>query len=173
MCQFFSCLVNKNGDVLWDRDLSSHEDLVELFGLRDNNKFRPGFARVEFTPPTDHKLVANVKKWVLKVDESVKPDWFDDVVVREKLEELVSNFIVKKNRKLLVGGPWILVGKTKIDKAVNARIIAMCDSSQVGYMHNSSQVGYMYGSSQVGNMCGSSRIVTNKSTKNVVNGIGK
>ena len=164
MCNFFSCLVKKNGDILWDPDLDSHEDLVALFELKDTNQFRPSFARAEFVPPEDHKLIGNVKKWVLGVDESVKPDWFDDDVIREKLETLVSGFIVKKNRKLLTGGPWILVGKTKVDKAINARIVAMYDTSQVGTM---------YGTSQVGAMWNTSRIIQNNSTKNVVNDVSK
>ena len=36
MCKFYSAIVLKNGDLLHDVHLTSHEDIIDLYGLNDN-----------------------------------------------------------------------------------------------------------------------------------------
>ena len=82
MCKAFAAIITKSGKVYWKAGLDSHDELVEVFKKKDkelhDNKLPPEntFARVEIVPKDGNYL--NLKqKWVFKLDENVKPLWFD------------------------------------------------------------------------------------------------
>ena len=77
MCRFFSCLVTKTADVLWEQDTDSHEDLVQQFKINDTKPIElRTFVRVEVVPPNnDYKI--DISKWDVGVDEpNTIPDWW-------------------------------------------------------------------------------------------------
>ena len=152
----------KNGDLLHNPWTDSHEDLVRLFKLNDKpaTNGEPRFARVEFNPD-DTRTADKIDSYKLTIDESRTPAWFDDAMkksVTDKLRLIVSEMIIKGDADLLCGGAYILAKGAKISCVKNARILVMCESSNVGEMWESSKVGVMWGSSKVGEMCESSKV---------------
>jgi hypothetical protein len=74
MCDFFSCIIDRNLKVHYDGNESSHEKIIEKAGLKDSKLVDRDFVRIEIVPS---KLTMNPKDWVLKVDEEkTLPDWF-------------------------------------------------------------------------------------------------
>jgi len=134
MCEFFSCLALKTG-ILWDKNIDSHEDLVQKFKLRDSSIF-PSFVRIEVVPKSfSEKDIKNIKSWNFKVDQDLIPDWFS----KKEIEKTIKSKILPEVIKQL----FVFDG---IHEIKSGRIFA-CDSSQVE-AYNSSQVK-AYGSSQV------------------------
>ena len=76
MCNFWSFLAIKDGKILEEFGVNSHEDWITIFKnkhhLRDNNN--PNFVRIEFTPPEPFSLAFS--QWKFKVDQDLRPDWF-------------------------------------------------------------------------------------------------
>jgi hypothetical protein len=164
MCEFLSALVFKSGKIFTSPEhTDSHSDLIDAKGLSaesDSSLQIRGWIRVEFTPPSTRQM-ADVDSYVLRVDESSTPEWFDAAMkfdVTEQLKEIIQAMIVTDERKILLGGCWILAGEAKVHKIVRATVKVALGSSQVGKMLGSSQVGKMLGSSQVGKMLDSSQV---------------
>ncbi len=158
MCNWMSAIVLRNGDLLYNLATDSHEDLVALFNLRD--KRGDEFCRVEFSPkkPED---VDKPDEYALKVDEKRTPDWFDERI-KEKtataMRSVVLRCIVNGPVTCLIGGCYILTKGASVEFTKATRIVAMCDTSQVGAMRGTSKVGAMRGTSQVGAMCDTSKV---------------
>ena len=167
MCNFLSAIVRKNGDLHFNLWTDSHEDLIQLFALRDNRE--GNFARVEFTPK-DPADLDKPEKYHLKIDEARGPDWFDESMKAKivgRLRRVIESMIVRGEVVCLIGGVHILATGAKISFIKNCRIVAMLGSSNVGEMLgssnvvallDSSKVGEMRGSSNVGKMRGSSKV---------------
>ena len=161
MCQFFSALVLRNGDILWHEATDSHSDLVAHFQMPDNPACKH-FAKVEFTPPEVEgwPMFEDWEKYNLRVDEDTRPDWFDEVEngVVKKLQSVIRSMIVNDERPLILGGARILVSGAKINAIKSSRVISMSGTSRVGSMYGTSSVGYMYDTSRVGSMYGTSSV---------------
>ena len=68
MCQFFSCIVTRQGDVRFCED-NSHETIIERLGMDDSRPLATrGWVRVECVPPFS----------VVRVDETSAPGWWDE-----------------------------------------------------------------------------------------------
>jgi len=160
MCEFFSALVLRNGDLIHDAATDSHTDLIDAFGLdKVENTGCQHFAKIEFTP-SSKETMDEIDTYTLRVDESTEPIWFSEVkdIVIQKCRSIVSRMIIIGEHKCILSGKYILGKNANVRKVVNSNIIAMLGSSQVGVMRESSQVGEMWGSSQVGEMWGSSQV---------------
>jgi hypothetical protein len=122
MCKFYSAIVMKNGDLLHDVHLSSHEDIIDLYNLKDNST-RQNFVRVEYTPD-DGKDFADIEKYKLNVDEKNIPEWFEKhrEYVTERLKDIVSKRIINTDQKILAGGLYI-IGDCKINKVATSAIV--------------------------------------------------
>jgi len=156
MCKFYSAIVMKNGDLLHDVNLTSHEDIIDLYGLKDNSQ-RNNFVRVEFTPD-DEKDFADIEKYKLNVDENVTPDWFERhrEYVLSRLTDIVKNRIITSDKKLLTGGLYI-IKDCHIDKIKCAMVVYM-QNSTVNEMWGNSTVNEMWGNSTVNKMRGNSTV---------------
>ena len=108
MCQFFSCLVTKTGQVLWDGHTDSHEDLVRVFQPgRDEGET---FARVGFLPPGVGGVFAPSTEWTLALNQRVVPSWWEDQssTLLETLRGLVQRFQTVPAGGLALCGPVII-----------------------------------------------------------------
>jgi hypothetical protein len=76
MCRDFSCICPHEGSVIWEFGVSGHDDLLYGAGLTDNTADPKlmVFARVEIVP--DNKDYRHPDKWVLHVDEKIRPKWW-------------------------------------------------------------------------------------------------
>src|SRR3990167_5932918 len=160
MCKFFSGIAFKNGDIYYNPMTDSHEDLVAEKELDDTvvlSSVKRNWVRFEYTSDN----LADLKTYMLKIDESSSPTWCDKEFL-ENLEDKSKNIVKamilhKVEKKILVGGCWLLTGGSIIDKVVNVRIILL-ESSSVKQMWESSSVKQMWGSSSVNEMWGSSSV---------------
>jgi hypothetical protein len=78
MCKFWSCILTKEMKVLWDKDNSSHDNLISSAKLKDDKLENRTFVRIEVSPKTDIGIFSKKRSvWTLKVDEEgTLPLWF-------------------------------------------------------------------------------------------------
>ncbi len=70
MCEFFSCIVTREGDLFFCED-HSHEEIIRRAKLRDTDAHVRHWVRVEVTPTMDG--------WgPVRVDESTVPAWWTE-----------------------------------------------------------------------------------------------
>jgi len=156
----------ENGDILQNENLSSHEDIIDLFNLKDSEVNQGRFIRVEFTPENDADYV-DIEKYRLVVDGYLSPKWFEKhrEYVTERLRDFVKTRIITGKRSLLTGGLYIVkdaeIGRIKQAMVVflqNSQVNMMGDNSQVNMMRGNSQVNEMWGNSQVNMMRDNSQV---------------
>jgi hypothetical protein len=87
MCNFFSCILTRTGQVFWDPDITSHEELVNKNKLNDSKLKDRDFVRVEVTPNHRDSFFSRERSgWTIKIDEpGTLPEWYcnDDRRIRE------------------------------------------------------------------------------------------
>lgn len=78
MCNFWTCLITRDGTVVWDPNTSSHEQLIGKANLKDNKLDDRDFVRIEIAPRTRECIASRQREdWKLKVDEEkTLPEWF-------------------------------------------------------------------------------------------------
>jgi hypothetical protein len=148
MCKFYSAIVMKNGDILHNENLTSHEDLIRLFNINDSQVNCDKFVRIEFAPD-DNKDLPDIEKYKLNIDEDCTPDWMTAEkidYVKDRLKDFVSRRIITTDRKILTGGLYV-VKDCIIDKLICAQVIYL--QGQVNVMRENSQVNEMWENSQV------------------------
>ncbi len=157
MCKFYSAIIRPNGDLLHDIHTSSHEDIIDLYDLNDDKAGR--FAKIEYT--SDNLM--DLSTYELKVDEDIKPEWLTDSMLENaerKLYQIVKKRIITEDRKLLMGGIFVVAENVKIDKVKNAiieiiknsTVKVMCENSTVNAMRENSTVNAMRENSTVNAM---------------------
>ena len=136
MCNFLSGIILKNGDVITNPLVDSHEDIIEDAGLSEQDNHIQYFARFEFSP--HEREYHNLDKYMLRIDEESSPDWLTDEF-KEKIERhcrlILSNIVItgECKKKLIAGRTLILSnfdGKNTNFK--NCQIIYI-DNSTTGY----------------------------------------
>ena len=159
MCKFFSSIVTRQGEVLYNQFIDSHETLIQIFKLRDD-KPMDYFVRCEFYPQNNNDM-GDADKYELKVDENYTPEWFEEFreSVTDKMRTIIKNMIVTGERDCLIGGTWILkdakvgfLNYCRIVWAFNSTVNEMWDNSTVNEMWDNSTVNEMWGNSTVNKM---------------------
>jgi hypothetical protein len=159
MCQFMSGIAYQNGDIITSEYTDSHEHLLADLGLSDGVSFHDrNWVRVEYTGEN----LADIDTYALKIDEHGAPEWCDadwkQKIAADMKARVKRMILLTGERPILLGGTWILGGDVKIKNLVNARVILMRDTSQVGMMWDTSWVGVMRDTSQVGMMWDTSQV---------------
>lgn len=102
MCNFFSAIVTKNLKVLWEKGVTSHEELVKKHKLKDDKLENRDFVRIELTPEGNGAknaiFTGSTEKadWRYKVDEQgTLPGWYraNAAVLEEKVRKLIPQAI--------------------------------------------------------------------------------
>ena len=98
MCEFWSCILHRDGRVLHVLDEDSHEAIVQHYHLDDNKLADRDFIRIEITP--GNALSRDRADWGYRVDEPrTLPDWYAndtrrwDAVVWAEWERVMSEQI--------------------------------------------------------------------------------
>ena len=120
MCKFLSAIGLKNGDIICDPSIDSHEDIIQLHSLKES-KMR-NWVRIEFYPENDEDL-GDLSKYELKIDDS-HFDWIDKIRDKwiSKLKAKLKRVIITEDTFLLSSGTYILSGKILINKLLYCRI---------------------------------------------------
>ena len=157
MCNFKSAIVLKNGDLLHNDFADSHEDLIDLFNLKDDGK--DNFVRVEFTTTERKDIIENYK---LNIDETSVPEWFEEFRERitDQLRDIVNNMIIREDHKIIIGRCIILAPGVTIDKIQHCVILEMRENSTVNTMRENSTVNTMRENSTVKTMWENSTVKT-------------
>jgi hypothetical protein len=171
MCKFYSAIVLRNGDLLHNENLTSHEDIIRLFNINDSQVNCDKFVRVEFTPDKNSDFPI-IEKYKLRVDESSVPDWFESYkeYITQRLKEFVGKRIILSDQKILTGGLYV-VKDCIIDTIIAAQVVYM-QASTVNEMRGNSTVNEMRGNSTVNEMRDNSTVteMRGNSTVNVMRG---
>jgi len=83
MCQAVSMLATKSGKIYWKMGIDSHDDLIKAFKDKDpllkDSKEPPQntFTRIEISPKNGDYLNPKKSNWQFKLDEQIKPEWWD------------------------------------------------------------------------------------------------
>ena len=172
MCNFWSCIVTKNGEVLFDEMSDRHEDIIDKYKLVDDTA-DPAllkFARVEINPPNGD-VFAHINDWVFKIDQSIIPTWWtkeNEKSCYKKLKYFTKKAILigKEIKEISSGRFWVKDCKI-VETKGTALICEMRGTSQVGEMLETSKVGEMWETSKVGEMWGTSKVGVMRETSKV------
>lgn len=138
MCSFLSAIVLKNGDFVCRPEATdSHESLIESVGLRDDG--RGAFVRVEFVPDFDADIF-DLDTWTFRVDQCDTPRWFDATSAETRCRDRVRRLFVLEDRRVLLGGCWILGNSAQIRLVENARIDTMHNPTRYGWENHADPV---------------------------------
>ena len=129
MCRLKSCLVLK--DRVFCPDYDSHQSMLEELGIEDDYLHASKtFVRVEFTPPDNTKsLIEPLDRWMLRVDQDIVPEWWDEKADRQRVEEAVE--IWRRGHVFTEGKHSVKAGK--VYAYGNAIVIAHNDATVTAY----------------------------------------
>jgi len=159
MCNFFSCIVMKDKQVLNLEGVHSHTDILEHFSVPDNtdNPELLQFARIEILPPDGNVFEADLSKWTYKVDQDITPDWLSPAhraaafaVLEEYRKDHIFQYMEFKELKDIKD--VYLKNCTVQEMHGNSVVQEMHDNSVVQEMHGYSVVRRMYNNSVVQGM---------------------
>jgi hypothetical protein len=140
MCRFFSCLIKKNGDVVYGMT-DSHEDLIQQEGLSDNTNdpSKMLFARLEITPDDGNIFNNDFSKWSVHIDQTITPEWLTDnmkAYCKEILAEVYSKRVFLTGKHQVVKGIYYAGGDSTV-KACGDSTVKACGDSTVEAWDNS------------------------------------
>jgi len=154
MCKFLSAIGMKDGDILCNPSIDSHEDLIKVYDLKDS-KLR-NWVRLEFYP--DNNDYGDIKKYKLHIDDDILT-WISDELKSKwerKLTARMKKIIITAEKYMLAGGVYILKD-ANILKMTNCKVIYMSNST-VEKMWGNSTVERMLDNSTVKEMWGNSTV---------------
>jgi hypothetical protein len=127
MCHTLSGIAHRNGDVTTSEYTDSHRILLDSLGIADAGSPLESrqWVSVEFLPPKDLATIEDMATWRLTVDEqATEPPWWDEMrgQIRASMERVVERMFVRDERKLLLGGAWILLPGSRVHQAVGGRV---------------------------------------------------
>lgn len=144
MCQVYSCIVNKLGDVFDDPATHSHEEIIKKHKLNESSREVIGdftFAKIEIVPPKNNYWNNKYAEWKLIIDEKRKPEWFDEKHEQAcfiKLKKWKKEFVFKnKKLKSIENKYGLFLKNCKIESVKNCLIFEMWENSTVNAMGNS------------------------------------
>jgi hypothetical protein len=166
MCQFLSAIVSRNLEIYWSPFTDSHEDLIDLFQIKDR-MINSNFVRVEYI--SQNNKYWDIDSYKLRLDEMEECKWYEEnrELIKEKLNEILKKIIlIGETREILIGGKFILkdcnIGKIKncfvLSISGKSQVESISGSAQVEYISGSAQVEYISGSAQVESISGSAQI---------------
>lgn len=139
MCDMFSALVMKNGDLVFYPEVTdSHEDLVHLKNVNDSY-LDPAFLRIEYSPDMYKGNWADINSYVLLHTAYEIPEWWTDELrdrTIERLRDRISRLIVHENRDVILGGACILAKDVHVERIVGSRILYADQGSLVAVARN-------------------------------------
>lgn len=137
MCQLKSCLVLK--DRVFCPDYNSHQSMLEELGIEDDYlHVSKTFVRVEFTPPDNTKsLIEPLDRWTLEVDQDIVPEWWDEKVDRQRVEEAIEiwrkGHVFTEGKHIVKTGTVYAYGDAEIQVYNDATVTAYDSTTVTAY----------------------------------------
>jgi hypothetical protein len=145
MCEYFSCLITREGLVVWNDRTNSHDELVKTANLKDEKLEDRDFVRIEITPKDKKKITRDKNDWELKVDEEgTLPKWYTEKQTENEKKCFDAWAISVKTQVLInaetadITDKYVLcAGKSRV--ALHGKSSAkLCDNSSAELCGNSS-----------------------------------
>jgi len=145
MCNFYTGILKKTGEVLSSLDTNSHDDLVRRFKLKEKDDTNR-WLRFEINPKDDDEKNIAKANWILKIDEKTEPAWYlrNKTMYDKKMwnawkqavakrPQPVNRFPIEYESKLLKAFSAIFQQHNGIseDKAVKMENFAIVDPAHV------------------------------------------
>ena len=120
MCNFFSAIVTKTGQVYYDKDIDSHEELIKTHKLDDKQEpMLRNWCRIELLPPNER--IADLKdfkpeEWKFKIDEPANVDWIEpkhEKACRKALQKCYKEYVVVKGKTENKKGRLLLLNNSR------------------------------------------------------------
>jgi len=161
MCQTFSGIGLKNGDIIVSEYTDSHEHLITDNKLKETPPPRDnGWARIEFVSQDNN--YADIESYKLNVEAVNTVSWLTDEISSKwerKFTTYVKSIILTTgNIPILLGGRWILGGNAHVKQVVNSNIAAVSGSACIGDVCSSAHIGDVHGSAHIGDVSDSAHI---------------
>jgi len=138
MCKFFSCVITRDGNVIWAPEVDDHTKLIEMAGLKDDtaDKHDMKFARVEITPPFNqdnytYDYFAGLEDWSLTIDEEIKPTWWHkshEIKCLNALKECADKIIIQNKMIDDISRGRYFINNCDIRNITGGQIFAIKDS---------------------------------------------
>jgi hypothetical protein len=127
MCKPESFYVLKDR-ILYRWELTAHSDLLEFYGISDNDCVNPIGVACEIYPndPLDWD---KPEQWNLHVDSTPIPAWFDDARrfdAEREMREQLGAYVLRQRLPKILSGFWIIADDAEVDAVLFARIPAVC-----------------------------------------------
>nr|DAT79947.1 MAG TPA: hypothetical protein [Caudoviricetes sp.] len=171
MCRLKSGIILKGRVFVPEYD--SHTKMLEELGITDDYlNASKTFVRAELLP-VDGDVFSSIDNWILKVDQDVIPDWYDEetykpqviAAVKEWAKDHIHNGV--DGLKISSGqGLYIkdckdvgIYGNATVENICgSATVKYICDSATVKNICDSATVENIYGSATVENICDSATV---------------
>jgi len=130
MCKFLSAIGMKNGDILCDPSIDSHEDIIRQHSLNDNGSLLRNWVRIEFFPDKAEDYI-NPGKYKLNIDD-IYSDWITDTLKSKwvkKLKTKLSRLIIIKDTPILPSGTYIIGDGVVIERVLYCRVFRAGNST--------------------------------------------
>ena len=167
MCRFFSFVVVRVSSqspeqYLWRWFTDSHSEILACAGVDDSKLDRFDKAKCEMVPQSPDDMLSP-EKWAFRVDEDVRPKWFDDdaeIRARKWAEGIVrSRTITGGKRRGIYDGWWIVANDAVVQNVGGgARIIHVRDSAQISDVGDSAQISGVRDSAKISGVWDSAQI---------------
>jgi hypothetical protein len=111
-------------EIVYSDHTRHHSDLIAMAGLPGSHG-QEHYVRIE-AKPTDGDWSKDVDQWEWKVDQSYAPGWYDDEVKAQAMKWLrrqVDRMTVREDRRVLLGGKYICIGKIAVERVANCHLI--------------------------------------------------
>lgn len=163
MCQLKSGIILKNRVFVPEYD--SHTKMLEELGITDDYlNASKTFVRAELLP-VDGDVFSSIDNWILKVDQDVIPDWYDEetykpqviAAVKEWAKDHIHNGV--DGLKISSGQGHYIKDCKDVEIYGSATVKNICDSATVKNICGSATVKNIYGSATVEKAKGLSVIV--------------
>ena len=153
MCRLKSGIILKGRVFVPEYD--SHTKMLEELGITDDYlNASKTFIRAELLP-VDGDVFSSIDSWMLKVDQDVIPDWYDEETYKPQVIAAVKEW-TKDHIHNGVDGLKIAAGRNHYIK--DCKDVEICDSATVEYICGSATVENICGSATVENICGSATV---------------
>ncbi len=162
MCRLKSGIILKGRVFVPEYD--SHTQMLEELGITDDYlNASKTFVRVELLP-ADDDVFSSIDNWMLKVDQDVIPDWYDEetykpqviAAVKEWAKDHIHNGV--DGLKISSGQGHYIKDCKDVEICGSATVENICGSATVENIYGSATVKYIYGSATVENIYGSATV---------------
>ena len=153
MCRLKSGIILKGRVFVPEYD--SHTKMLEELGITDDYlNASKTFVRAELLPMAGD-VFSSIDNWMLKVDQDVIPEWYDEDMYKPQVVEAVKEW-AKDHIHIGVHGLKIATGINHYIK--DCKDVQICNSATVKYICDSATVKNIRDSATVENICGSTTV---------------